>query len=86
MFQLFYIVKYARNNWQKVPNGKQEYLKAFFRHLQKLKKGEQIDKDSGLHHWHHLMCNALFVSYFLQKEAEEGKKEIIDLINLEGII
>ena len=63
------LVKYARDNWKKVPEGEHEYLKAMFRHLADILDGEEIDPDSGLPHWNHVMCNALFISWFRKQRG-----------------
>lgn len=39
--------KYTRNGWEKVPNGRQRYLDARWRHLLK-EHTEKHDKESGL--------------------------------------
>jgi len=56
--------KYAKDNWQKVANGKERYLDAAFRHLVAYIEGETIDKESGLHHLAHATCCLLFILWF----------------------
>jgi hypothetical protein len=53
--------KYARNNWQKVPDSKRRYFDALERHVWAWKKGEQIDPESGIHHLAHAMCCLMFL-------------------------
>lgn len=59
----FGAIKYEPFNWQKGLD-KKEVLESLQRHLAKLFDGEEIDKESGLHHIGHIMCNAMFYSYF----------------------
>lgn len=62
--------KYSDNNWKKglVPR---EVLECMQRHLAALMDGETHDKETGEPHIGHVMCNAMFYSYFT--ETEEGK-------------
>jgi len=61
--------KYAPKNWQKGLD-KSEILESLQRHVAKLFDGEDIDQESGLHHIGHIMCNAMFYSYFLDKKDD----------------
>ena len=61
--------KYAPKNWQKGLD-KSEILESLQRHVAKLFDGEDIDQESGLHHIGHIMCNAMFYSYFLSDKKE----------------
>lgn len=54
----FGIKKYARGSWEKVPNGRQRYEDAMWRHLLK-EKTELFDLDSGLLHEAHFAWCAL---------------------------
>jgi hypothetical protein len=65
--------KYEPKNWQKGLD-KSEILESLQRHLAKLFDGEEIDQESGLHHIGHIMCNAMFYSYYLQKEKKESNE------------
>lgn len=58
--------KYGEFNWQKGLD-KREILESMMRHLAALMDGEQNDKESGLHHIGHIMCNAMFYEYFNNK-------------------
>lgn len=51
--------KYTPNGWITVPNGKDRYLDALYRHLLAESSGEEIDKDSQLLHAAHSAWNAL---------------------------
>ena len=58
--------KYGEFNWQKGLD-KKEILESMMRHLTSLMDGETNDKESGLHHIGHIMCNAMFYEYFNNK-------------------
>lgn len=66
----FGMKKYARDNW-KEGFDKQEILESLQRHLAKLFDGEEIDQESGLQHIGHILCNAMFYSYYASKETNE---------------
>jgi hypothetical protein len=60
---MFGAQKYAAHNWKKgLP--KEQILESMMRHLAALMDGEQNDPESGLPHIGHIMCNAMFYSYF----------------------
>ena len=54
--------KYAAHSWKQVENNKERYRDALYRHLNQLEAGELVDSESGLSHWDHIACNALFLS------------------------
>lgn len=54
--------KYAADSWKQVENGKTRYRDALYRHLAAVEAGEVNDPESGLPHWHHICCNALFLA------------------------
>ena len=56
------------NNWKEV--DPYYYIDAIIRHANSLQQGEIIDKESGLHHGHHIACGALFLTE-LMKEAKK---------------
>jgi len=53
--------KYDRDNWKKLEDGKNRYFAAMMRHSWALRRGEELDPDSGLHHTAHIMCCAAFL-------------------------
>lgn len=57
--------KYARDNWKK-GSSKTEILDSLLRHVAELTQGNLMDDESKLEHIGHLMCNAMFYSYFIQ--------------------
>lgn len=62
--------KYADDSWQEVKNGERRYLGALLRHLTAVELGEEFDQESGLHHYAHMACNALFLLYLKLKKGE----------------
>jgi hypothetical protein len=53
--------KYAAENWRKVPDLRRRYFAAMMRHVAARLRGEIVAKDSGLNHWAHAACSALFL-------------------------
>lgn len=70
----FGVLKYSKNNWKKGLN-KEEILESIMRHLSALMDGESNDSESGVSHMGHIMCNAMFYSYFDRKEKELNKEQ-----------
>jgi hypothetical protein len=62
----------ARDNWKKGFDTS-EVLESLQRHVAQLFDGEVIDKESGLHHIGHIMCNAMFYSYYVNKESNDNQ-------------
>jgi 5'(3')-deoxyribonucleotidase len=55
--------KYAERNWEKgMPWSK--VISSLERHLQAIKRGEDHDKETGLLHAAHIMCNAGFLTEY----------------------
>lgn len=61
--------KYSADSWQHVPNAKQRYLDALYRHLEAYRSGNLIDSESGYPHIYHVLTNAAFLTYFSTKET-----------------
>ena len=60
--------KYKANSWQNVEPFNDRYYAALRRHIALWRKGEIIDKESGLHHLSHaLTCIAFLLSKELGK-------------------
>lgn len=53
--------KYAAESWQNVPNFKARYFAALLRHLAAWRRGETVDKESGLSHLAHAACCLTFL-------------------------
>lgn len=56
--------KYAPDNWKKVPNAKQRYIDAGFRHFTTYASGEKLDSETGKSHLAHAMCCLLYLLAF----------------------
>lgn len=70
--------KYSPDNWKL--GDIESYIAALDRHLIDIKKAVLdkdkslfIDKDTTLQHGANLLCNAMFIHYFIRKELEEDK-------------
>ena len=62
--------KYAMDNWKQVPHFG-AYMDAIQRHwIAYFIKGEEFDKDSGLSHLAHMMCDVLFVEWHRKQRDE----------------
>lgn len=60
----FGATKYGDNNWK----GGIDFtriLGSIDRHLNEIKKRNDIDKESGLPHIHHIACNLMFLSWYV---------------------
>lgn len=55
--------KTGRENWKGICENPKQHLESMFRHWMALCDGEPLDKESGLPHIGHIMCNAMFYSY-----------------------
>jgi hypothetical protein len=64
--------KYAPDNWKKVPNARQRYIDAAFRHMSAYAAGEKLDAETGKNHLAHAVCCLLFLLAFdLDKTLEK---------------
>ena len=57
--------KYQVNNWKKPDFLMSRAYNALLRHMFAFWNGEDYDKESGLLHLDHAMCNLLFMKYHL---------------------
>ena len=71
--------KYSPDNWKL--GDLESYVSALDRHLIEIKKAIEtgdkkyfIDKDTQLQHGANLMCNTMFIHYFIRKELEKDAK------------
>jgi hypothetical protein len=62
--------KYAPDNWKKVPNARQRYIDAGFRHFTAYAGGEKHDSETGMSHLAHAMCCMLFLLAFDKDETK----------------
>ena len=53
--------KYSADNWRKVPEPNRRYFAAMIRHLVAWRRGEKLDKESGLSHLAHAGACLLFL-------------------------
>jgi hypothetical protein len=69
----FGAAKYAENNWQHVPNGRQRYYDALMRHIESWWRGEKNDPESGLSHLAHAGCCLVFLMW-LDQSNDKNKQ------------
>jgi hypothetical protein len=62
--------KYARDNWQKVPNARERYFAAALRHLTAWQRGEMNDPETGRPHLAHAQCCLTFLGW-LDKHGDK---------------
>jgi len=62
--------KYAADNWKYVPNARERYIDAAYRHLADWNSGEKKDPETGKSHLAHAVCCLLFLLWFEQKDRE----------------
>ena len=56
--------EYGDNSWQHLEDPVNRYYSALRRHLAAWRKGEKVDKDSGLNHLAHVAANVMFLLHF----------------------
>ena len=59
--------KYDRDNWKKSVTSICQIADSLLRHIVALQNEEVTDKESGIHHVGHIMCNVMFLAYHLNK-------------------
>lgn len=64
---------YVPHSWQEVPNAKERYEDALYRHLDAIQGGESQDPESKELHWAHVATNALFLCEFYEKERTDAQ-------------
>ena len=65
----FGAIKYAPDNWQKVPDARRRYYDAAMRHIDSWFGGEVKDSETGLPHLAHAVCCLLFLIWFDSKAS-----------------
>jgi hypothetical protein len=65
-----------RDNWKKVPNAKQRYLDALYRHLEAHRRGEMFDPDSSVPDMLHLAAVAVNAMFLMEFELDKKLKEV----------
>jgi hypothetical protein len=74
--------KYGEFNWKKGLKTT-EICESSLRHIIAFLNGEDIDKESGISHSSHLICNAIFLEYMMKYKPEfdnrfiDKNKEIV---------
>jgi hypothetical protein len=63
--------KYTEQGWKDVPQAKDRYFAALMRHWRYMDEGVYLDDESGLPHWAHFCCNAVFLGYFYMQESDK---------------
>lgn len=69
--------KYAAHSWRTVPNALERYSDALLRHWERMQAGEWLDPESGLPHWAHIACNALFCCALACAERAKNTSELV---------
>lgn len=62
--------KYEADSWKQVEGGRERYEAALLRHWAAFKSGEDYDSETGLSHWAHIACNALFLVHLHSKGSK----------------
>lgn len=65
------LIRSGKDNWKGGMN-KEEVLESAMRHLISLMSGEENDKESGLPHEGHVLCNMMFYRFNINKEKNNG--------------
>jgi len=53
--------KYSRDNWKQLTDANNRYFAASMRHMWALRRGEELDPESGLSHIAHAMASMMFL-------------------------
>jgi hypothetical protein len=61
--------KYAVDNWRNGFNYTR-IIGSLERHLNAIKRGEDVDPESGLPHIDHVGCNWMFLSFFMKERTD----------------
>ena len=54
--------KYSPDNWKKLEDAENRYWAAANRHMWAIRRGEDIDPESGMTHIAHAMCSMMYIS------------------------
>lgn len=71
----FGAVKYAPENWRKVPDAKRRYFDAAQRHIWAWKRGEIDDSETGLNHLSHAICCLMFMIELDYVKEDENENQ-----------
>jgi uncharacterized HAD superfamily protein len=77
-------IKYAERNWER-GMAWSKVIASLKRHIQAIESGEDIDKETGLFHSAHVMCNSAFLTeyYRIYPQGDDRPKRIIPCIGLD---
>ncbi len=64
--------KYEAHGWMHVPNAKERYTDALFRHLEAWRSGEKFDPESKRPHLWHVITNVAFLIYLETTPLKKG--------------
>ena len=64
--------KYDADNWKKGMSYK-SVLDSLYRHLLAILDGDDYDPESGCKHIGHVLCNAMFLSHYMNDAKKYGK-------------
>ena len=53
--------KYSRDNWKQVPDRERRYFDAMMRHIWAVRRGEDVDAETGMSHYAHAGCCLLYL-------------------------
>lgn len=70
---------YAKDSWKLVPEAKERYKDALYRHLAAVERGEVHDsgpEGTGQLHWDCIATNALFLSEFAHGEYDASENSL----------
>jgi len=66
--------KYSKHGWLSVPDARERYTDALYRHLLAYGKGDYTDDDSGLRHLSHAAWNILAILELEERETEAWRQ------------
>lgn len=61
--------KYSENSWKYIINSKERTLNSILRHLLEIRKGDEIDNESGFPHIAHAATQCMIYYYHFMKES-----------------
>ena len=61
--------KYSRDNWKHLGDAENRHFAAMMRHVSTWQSGDKLDKETGLSHLSHAMCNLIFLLWGEQNES-----------------
>jgi hypothetical protein len=62
--------KYAADNWKHVPQARERYIDATYRHLADWSTDSRLDPETNKSHLAHAICCLLFLLWFEQKDRD----------------